>query len=85
MGDLHQHVVTKPTGNHGIVHDGLVGLVLEVRIPSRLEMGCRPRLELLQLFFSRSDLDASVDTIGRQRSGSLEIPFLKDTYFLDQL
>jgi hypothetical protein len=30
----HDHVVTKPTCNDGVMHDGLVRLVLEVAVPA---------------------------------------------------
>ena len=61
----HQHVVTEPTRNDGVVHDRLVGLVLEVRLPSLGEVRGRPGLELLKLLGSRADLYASLDTVRR--------------------
>lgn len=77
---LHEHVVAKPTGNHGVMHDWLVGLVLEVRLPAVLEMRSRPFLKLLELFCSWTNLDSGVDTIGCQWAGALEIPLLENAY-----
>lgn len=52
------------------MHDGLVGLVLEITVPSRAEFWARPGVHLLQFIFSWPDLDTSVDAIGSQRTGT---------------
>ena len=77
-GSLHQHVVAEPPGNYGIVHHGLVGLVLKVRFPALLEVRSGPRLELAQLLGRWADLDARFDAVGCQGAGSLDVPFLED-------
>lgn len=73
-------MVAEPAGNDGVVHDGLIRLILKVRIPAVLEVGSRPILKLLQLFRCWSDLDAGLNTVGSQWTGSLEVPFLEDAY-----
>lgn len=62
------------------MHDWLVGLVLEVRLPAILKMRGRPFLKLLELFCSWTNLDSGVDTIGCQWAGALEIPLLENAY-----
>ena len=78
----HEHVVTKPTSNDRVVHNWLVGLVLEVAVPATSEVWGWPRLHLLELLLSRADLDTGFNTIGGKRASTLEVPFIKDA-FLD--
>ena len=75
-------MVTEPTRNDGVVHDRLVGLVLEVRLPSLGEVGGRPGLELLKLLGSRADLHASLDTVRRQGAGAVQLPLVEDLCYL---
>lgn len=46
----------------GAEHDRLVGLVLEVGVPQLVEFGAH----LLQLCFSRADLESGVDGVRRK-------------------
>lgn len=74
----HQHVVTEPARDDGVVHDGLVGLVLEVRVPSALELGSGPSPHLSKLLLSWADLDTGINTVGGERAGSLDVPLVDD-------
>lgn len=76
--NVHEHVVTEPTGNDTVVHDGLVGLVLEVRLPSVGEVGSGPALKVPELLLCGTDLDTSVNAVGGERASSLEVPLVKD-------
>lgn len=60
------------------MHDWLVRLVLEVGLPAAVELGCRPLLHLIQLLFSGTNLNTSINSIGCQRTSSLQVPFFKD-------
>ena len=74
----HEHVIAEPAGDDGVMHDGLVGLVLEVRLPALGEVGGGPGLELAELLFGGADLDACFDTVCRERAGAFEVPFVED-------
>lgn len=74
----HEHVVTEPAGNDTVMHDGLVGLVLKVRLPPVLEVGSWPPLKFIELLFGRPNLDTSLDAVGCQGTCSLECPFVVD-------
>lgn len=74
----HDHVVTEPTSNNGVVHDGLVGLVFEVRVPARAELLAWPAVHHVEFFLSRSDLDTSLDTVGGEWASAVDIPLLED-------
>lgn len=50
------------------MHNRLVRLVLEVRLPSLSEMRRGPLLKLLEFVLSRSDLHTSLDTVGGKGS-----------------
>jgi len=71
-------VVTEPTSNNRVVHDGLVGLVLEVRVPTRAELRARPAVHLLELLLGWANLDTSIDTVGGERTSSVDLPLLED-------
>lgn len=60
------------------MHNRLVGLVLEIAVPSTLEIGGRPGPHLCQLLLRWSDLHTSIDTIGGQWTCSAKIPLLED-------
>lgn len=70
-----------PTSNDTVVHDWLVGLVLEIALPPILEVGSRPGLKLPQFLSSRAHLDTGFDTIGCKRTGSLLVPLVKDLWY----
>lgn len=74
----HHHVVTEPTSNDRVVHDRLVGLVLEVRVPTGTEFGAWPAVHLLKLLLSRTDLDTSINTVGGKWAGAVDLPLLED-------
>jgi hypothetical protein len=74
----HHHVVAEPTSNDRVVHDRLVGLVLEVRVPTRAELGARPAVHLLELLLSRADLNTSINAVGGKRTSAVDLPLLKD-------
>lgn len=74
----HQHVITEPPGDHRVVHDGLVRLVLEVGIPTALEVRRRPLLELLELLRSRADLHAGLDAVRGKGASTIELPLVED-------
>lgn len=61
-----------------VVHNGLVGLVLEVAVPSRAELLAGPAIHSLELFFSGSDLDASFDAICSQWTSAVDVPLVED-------
>ena len=71
-------MVTEPTSNDRVVHDWLVGLVLEVRVPTRAELGARPAVHLLKLLLSRADLNTGINTVGGKRTGAVDLPLLED-------
>lgn len=64
------------------MHDRLVGFIFEIRIPSAPKMRSRPAIHFFQLFFSRTDLDASFDAISGKWASTLEVPLIEDS-FLD--
>lgn len=76
--NVHEHVVTEPAGNDTVVHDGLVRLVLEVRLPSVGEVGSGPALKVPELLLCGTDLDTGFNAIGGKRASSLEMPLIKD-------
>lgn len=61
------------------MHDWLIGLVLEVRIPSRAELWAWPRVHHLEFLLSGSDLNTSFDTIGGEWTSAVDVPLLEDT------
>ena len=61
-----------------VVHDWLVWLVLEVVVPARPEFWERPRIHLVELLFSWSDLYTSFDTVCGERSSTVDVPLIKD-------
>jgi hypothetical protein len=80
LSGRHQHVITEPSRNNRVVHDWLVGLVLEIAVPTTLEVWSRPRLHLFQLLFSRANLDTSFDAISGKRSCALDVPFIENCF-----
>jgi len=66
-----------PSDNR-IVHNRFVRLVLEIAIPTTLEVWRRPAFNLLQLLCGRTNLDTSVNSVSCQRAGTLQVPFIKD-------
>lgn len=60
------------------MHDGLVGLVLEVAIPATLEVWRGPALHLAKLLLSWANLDTRIDAIGRKRACALDVPLIED-------
>lgn len=67
------------------MHDWLVGLVLEVAVPSAAELWARPLVHHLQLRLVRSDLDTSLDTVGSQWSRSVCLPLIVDLLLYDRV
>lgn len=76
----HKHVVTEPSSNDGVVHDRLVGLVLEVAVPARAEFWVWPRVHLVELLLGWSDLDTGLDTVGGQWTSSVDVPLVEDLF-----
>lgn len=76
--NVHEHVVTEPAGNDTVVHDGLVRLVLEVRLPAVGEVGSGPALKVPKLLLCGTDLDTGLNAVGGKRASSLEVPLIKD-------
>jgi hypothetical protein len=74
----HQHVVAEPARDDRVVHHRLVRLVLEVRVPSGLELRGWPGLHVFELLVGRTDLDAGVDAVGGEGPGAFEVPFIED-------
>lgn len=68
--------------DHRVVHDRLVGLVLEVGIPSALEFRGWPVSHFCQLLLSRADLHTSLNTVSGKGTGALDVPFIID-FLLD--
>lgn len=60
------------------MHDWLVGLVLEVAVPSRLKVWRGPLLHLRQLLFSWTNLDTSLNAVSGKWASALEVPFIED-------
>lgn len=75
MGETHI-----PTSDDTVVHHWLVGLVLEVRFPTVLEVRSWPCLKLPQLLSSWAHFNAGLNAVGCKRSGSLLVPFVKDLW-----
>lgn len=80
-GNSHEHMVAEPAGNDGIMHHGLVGLVLEVRLPALGEVGSRPGFEFLELRLVRSNLDPGVDSVSRKWPCPLQVPLVEHLCF----
>lgn len=76
LSGRHQHVVTEPAADNTVVHDGLVGLLLKVRLPAVLEVRRRPPLEVLELLGRGPDLDTGLDAVRGQGAGAPEVPLL---------
>ena len=74
----HMHVVAKPTGDHRVVHDGLVGLVLEVAVPATPELWAGPAVHLCEFLFGGANFDASLDTVGGKRTSAVDVPLIED-------
>lgn len=72
-------MVSEPAGNQRVMHYGLVRLVLEVRLPARLEMRSWPLLKLLQFFLSWPNLHAGLNTVRCQWPSAFDIPLVEDT------
>lgn len=64
--------------NDRVMHDRLVRFMLEVTIPSALEVRSRPSSHLGKLLLGRTDLDTRINTISSERSCSLKVPFFED-------
>jgi hypothetical protein len=66
------------------MHDWLVGLILEIAVPSRPEFAARtwPAVHLSEFFLSRPDLDTSLNTVGGQRTSAIDVPLVEHS-FLD--
>ena len=77
---LHQHMITEPTRNDTVMHDGLIWLVLKVRAPATTKVWSWPFLKLLELLRGWTDLDSCFDSIRGQGAGAFEIPFLEDLF-----
>lgn len=75
MGETHI-----PASDDTIMHHWLVRLVLEIRLPSVLEMRSWPCLKLPQLLSSWAHFDAGLNAVGCERSGSLLVPLVKDLW-----
>ena len=73
-------MVTEPTSDDRVVHDWLIRLVLEVRVPTRPELWARPAVHLLELLFGRTDLDTSINTIGCERTCAVDVPLVEDLF-----
>ncbi len=64
-------------GNDRVMHHRLVWLVLEIAIPATLELWRRPFSHILKFLFSRSNFDASFDSIRRQGASTVEMPLIE--------
>lgn len=73
-------MVTKPSGNDGVVHNWLVGLVLEVAVPTGAELWVWPGIHLIELLLSRSDLDTCLDAIGGEWASTVDVPLVEDLF-----
>jgi hypothetical protein len=80
--DLHQHMITEPASNNRVMHHWLVGLILEIAVPPRPEVGSWPTIHFFEFFLSWPDLYTGIDAIGGEGTCSLEIPFIED-FLLD--
>lgn len=56
------------------------GLVLEVALPPGSEFRRGPLVHFLQFFLRWTDLNARINTVGSQWSGSIDVPLVE--YFL---
>ena len=57
-------MIAKPARNDTVMHDRLVGLVLEVIVPTRPEFREGPLVELVELLLSGTRLHAGFNTVG---------------------
>jgi hypothetical protein len=71
-------VVTEPTSDDRVVHNRLVRLVLEVRVPTGAELLARPAVHHVELLLGRPDLNTSLDTVGGQWTSTVDVPLLED-------
>lgn len=60
------------------MHNRLIRLVLEISLPAVDELRSRPFLHLIEFLLRRPDLHTRIDTIGSQRSSTLQIPLIID-------
>jgi hypothetical protein len=74
----HDHMVTEPTSDYRVVHNWLVGLVLEVAVPARPEFWARPLVHHCELFLCRADLDTCFDTVGGEGTSAVDVPLLEN-------
>lgn len=59
------------------MHNGLVGLVLEVAVPATPEFWTRPLVHNGELFLSGADLHTGFNAVGRERASAVDIPLLE--------
>lgn len=78
------HMVAEEAGNDRVVHHWLVGLVLEIAIPTRAELAAWPGVDLLHLLLGRSSLDTGLDAVGGKRTSAVDVP-LREDLLLDLL
>lgn len=71
-------MVAKEASNHRVMHDRLVRLVLEVRLPTLGEVRSGPPLEFFQFLLRWADLDTCVDAVRGKRTCSFQGPLIED-------
>lgn len=69
--------LTVPARNDRVVHDGLVGLLLEVTIPAGPEFWARPAVHAVKFLLGGTNLDTSIDAVGGKWAGAVDVPLLK--------
>jgi hypothetical protein len=60
------------------MHNGLIGLILEIAVPTTPEMWGRPGIHLSEFLLSWTNFHTCVDAIGSQRTCALNIPLIKN-------
>jgi hypothetical protein len=71
-------VVTEPSSDDRVVHDGLVRLVLEVAVPAGSELWAWPLVHDSELLLCGADFDTGFDTVGGKRACAIDVPLVED-------
>jgi len=62
------------------MHDRFVRLILEIALPTAIEVWGWPALKFFQLLCRGTNFDTSFDSIGCQRTSTFQVPFVKDCF-----
>lgn len=62
------------------MHNWLVGLVLEIAVPTRAELWARPLIHHIKFLFSGADLDTGFNTVGSKGASAVGVPLVEHPF-----